>query len=185
VFKVGKDRVQRIWRQERLKVAQRQRPRRRLWLNDGSCVRLRPAHINHVWSYDHVWSYNFMAAMTHDGRSLRLLILLDEFSREVSCDACGTALRRIRGDRDLGRSYEATWRARAYSLGQWAGVPGHGAAAMLAQVGCATLYIEPGSAWEKGYGESFNGRLRDESSMARSSTHSGEAQIVIENWRVE
>ena len=75
-FKVGKDRVQRIWRREGLKVPQKQRPRRRLWLNDGSCVRLRPAHINHVWSYD------FMTAMTHDGRSLRLLTLLDEFSRE-------------------------------------------------------------------------------------------------------
>jgi putative transposase len=75
-FKVGKDRVQRIRRREGLKVPQKQRPRSRLWLNDGSCVRLRPQHINHVWSYD------FMTAMTHDGRSLRLLTLLDEFSSE-------------------------------------------------------------------------------------------------------
>jgi len=58
-FKAGKDRVQRIWRREGLKVPQKQRPRRRLWLNDGSCVRLRPEHINHVWSYD------FMTAMTN------------------------------------------------------------------------------------------------------------------------
>ena len=73
---VGKDRVQRIWRREGLKVPQKQRPRRRLWLNGGSCVRLRPEHRNHVWSYD------FVSARTHDGRTLRLLTLLDEVTRE-------------------------------------------------------------------------------------------------------
>jgi putative transposase len=73
---VGKDRVQRIWWREGLKVPQKQRPRGRLWLNDGSCVRLRPERANHVWSYD------FVKAMTHDGRTLRLLVLIDEYSRE-------------------------------------------------------------------------------------------------------
>jgi putative transposase len=73
---VGKDRVQRILRREGLKVPQKQRPRGRLWLNDGSCVRLRPEQPNHVWAYD------FVKAMTHDGRSLRLLVLLDEYTRE-------------------------------------------------------------------------------------------------------
>ena len=75
-WQVGKDRVQRIWRREGLKVPQKQRPRRRLWLNDGSCVRLRPEHANHVWSYD------FVSAMTHDGRTLRMLTLIDEYTRE-------------------------------------------------------------------------------------------------------
>jgi transposase InsO family protein len=73
---VGKDRVQRIWRREGLKVPQKQRPRGRLWLNDGSCVRLRPERANHVWSYD------FVSAMTHDGKSLRMLTLIDEHTRE-------------------------------------------------------------------------------------------------------
>ena len=73
---VGKDRVQRIWRREGLKVPQKQRPRRRLWLNGGSCVRLRPEHRNHVWSYD------FVSARTHGGRTLQLLTLLDEVTRE-------------------------------------------------------------------------------------------------------
>src|SRR5882762_9263903 len=73
---VGKDRVQRIWRREGLKVPAKQRPRRRLWLNDGSCVRLRPERANHVWSYD------FVSAMTHDGRTLRMLTLIDEYTRE-------------------------------------------------------------------------------------------------------
>ena len=71
---VGKDRVQRIWRREGLKVPQKQQPRGRLWLNDGSCVRLRPERANHVWSYD------FVSARTHDGRTLRLLALIDEYT---------------------------------------------------------------------------------------------------------
>jgi transposase InsO family protein len=75
-WQVGCDRVQRIWRREGLKVPRKQKPRGRLWLNDGSCIRLRPLHRNHVWSYD------FVEAQTHDGRKLRLLTLIDEFTRE-------------------------------------------------------------------------------------------------------
>jgi putative transposase len=74
-WRVGKDRVQRIWRREGLKVPSRHRPRSRLWLNDGSGKRLRPLHRNHVWSFDVV------QAQTHDGRSLRILTLIDEHSR--------------------------------------------------------------------------------------------------------
>ena len=79
-WEVGKDRVQRIWRREGLKVPQKQKPRGRLWLNDGSCVRLRPEQANHVWSYD------FVSACTHDGRTLRLLTLIDEYTQEVPGD---------------------------------------------------------------------------------------------------
>jgi len=70
---VGKER---IWRREGLKVPQKQRPRGRLWLNDGSCVRLRPERPKYVWSYD------FVSAMTHDGRLLRLLTLIDKYTRK-------------------------------------------------------------------------------------------------------
>ena len=75
-WEVGCDRVQRIWRREGLKVPKKQRPRGRLWLNDGSCIRLRPERRNHVWSYD------FVEAQTHDGRKLRLMTLIDEHTRE-------------------------------------------------------------------------------------------------------
>jgi hypothetical protein len=75
-WQVGKDRVERIWRREGLKVPQKQKPRGRLWLNDGSCVRLRPERRNHVWSYD------FVSAKTHIGRTVRMLNLIDEHSRE-------------------------------------------------------------------------------------------------------
>lgn len=178
-FKVGKDRVQRIWRREGLKVPHKQRPRGRRWLNDGSCVRLRPEHINHVWSYD------FVTAMTHDGRSLRLLTLLDEFSRE--CLA-------IRVARRLGR-YEVI--ETLAEVMKERGVPEHIRSdngpefvakelrQWLAQVGCLTLYIEPGSPWENGYCESFNGRLRDECLNGEIFYSLKEAQIVIDSWRFE
>lgn len=75
-FLVNHKRVERIWRREGLKVPKRQPKRGRLWLNDGSCVRLRPEHRNHVWSYD------FMMGRTANGRPLRLLNIIDEYTRE-------------------------------------------------------------------------------------------------------
>lgn len=73
---VNHKRVERIWRREGLKVPKKQPKRGRLWMNDGSCVRLRPEHKDHVWSYD------FVQARTQDGRSSRMLTLIDEFTRE-------------------------------------------------------------------------------------------------------
>src|SRR6202790_1415002 len=102
---VGKDRVQRIWRREGLKVPKKQKPRRRLWLNDGSCVRMRPERANLFWSYD------FVSAMTHDGRTIRMLTMIDEYTRE--CLA-------IRVARRLG-SYEVIEALADVML--WRGVP--------------------------------------------------------------
>ena len=86
---VNHKRVERIWRQEGLKVPQKQPKRGRLWLNDGSCIRLRPCWRNHVWSYD------FVMARTHDGRAFRILVIIDEFTRE--CLALVVA-RQLRSD---------------------------------------------------------------------------------------
>jgi putative transposase len=177
-YPVGRDRVQRIWRREGLKVPQKQRPRGRLWLNDGSCVRLRPERANHVWAYD------FVKAMTHDGRALRLLVLLDEFTRE--CLA-------VRVARRLG-SLEVIETLAEVML--WRGIPKHIRSdngpefiaqelrKWLGKVGTGTLYIEPGSPWENGYCESFNGKLRDECLNGEIFYSLKEAQIVIEQWRV-
>ena len=175
---IGKDRVQRIWRREGLKVPQKQRARARLWLNDGSCVRLRPERANHVWSYD------FVSAMTHDGRMLRMLTLIDEYTRE--CLA-------IRVARRLGR-YEVIETLADVMLCR--GVPEHIRSdngpefvakelrKWLGSVGVGTLYIEPGSPWENGYCESFNGKLRDECLNGEIFYSLREAQVVIEKWRV-
>ena len=75
-FQINHKRVERLWRREGLKVPQKQPKRKRLWFNDGSCIRLRPQFKDHVWSYD------FVATRTEDGRSLRILTLIDEYTRE-------------------------------------------------------------------------------------------------------
>ena len=155
-WQVGKDRVERICRREGLKVPQKQKPRGRLWLNDGSCVRLRPEHVNHVWSYD------FVSAKTHDGRTVRMLNLIDEHSRECLM---------IRPER---RWSSAKVIEALADVMVWKGVPEHirsdngpefvaqGLRMWLAGTGAKTAYIEPGSPWENGYCESFNSKLRDE-----------------------
>ena len=177
-WEVGKDRVQRIWRREGLKVPQKQRPRGRLWLNDGSCLRLRPEHENHVWSYD------FVRANTHDGRMLRLLTLIDEYTRK--CLAIRVA-RRL-------NSYDLIETLADLMLVH--GIPEHLRSDngpefiakrlrhWLSAVGAKTLYIEPGSPWENGYCESFNGKLQDECLKGEIFYSLKEAQVVIEQWRV-
>ena len=176
-WQVGCDRVQRIWRREGLKVPSKQRPRGRLWLNDGSCIRLRPQHRNHVWSYD------FVEAQTHDGRKLRLMTLIDEFTRE--CLAIRVA-RRI-------NSFGVIDTMADVMLAK--GVPEHirsdNGAEMTAKIvrnwfgklGAKTLYIAPGSPWENGYCESFNGKLRDECLNGEIFYSLKEATVVIEQWR--
>jgi putative transposase len=78
-WQVNHKRVERIWRKEGLKVPKKQPKRGRLWLNDGSCVRLRPEHRNHVWSYD------FVKTRTSNGRPVRMLNIIDEYTRECLC----------------------------------------------------------------------------------------------------
>jgi putative transposase len=176
-WNVGKDRVERIWRREGLKVPPKQKPRGRLWLNDGSCVRLRPEYPNHVWSYD------FVHHATHDGRTLRLLTLIDEFTRK--CLAIGVR-RRFSGNEVI----EVLSDAMVIH-----GIPVHIRSdngpemtskivrSWLESVGSQTLFIEPGSPWENGYNESFNGKLRDELLNGEIFYSLKEAQIIIEQWR--
>ena len=148
-----------------------------MWLNDGSCIRLRPQHRNHVWSYD------FVEAQTHDGRKLRLMTLIDEFTRE--CLAIRVA-RRINSFGVIETMADAMLER---------GVPEHirsdnGAEmtakivrSWLAKLGTKTLYIEPGSPWENGYCESFNGKLRDECLNGEIFYSLKEAIVVLEQWR--
>lgn len=174
---VNPKRVARIWRREGLKVPSKQPKRSRLWLNDGSCIRLRPQYRNQVWAYD------FVHGRTHDGRAFRMLTVIDEYSRE--CLAIHTQ-RRFRSQDVLETISE---------LFVQHGVPehirsDHGpefiAAALrewFKRVGVKTLYIEPGSPWENGYNESFNGKLRDELLNGEIFYSLKEAQIIIERWR--
>lgn len=178
-WRVNHKRVIRIWRREGLKVPKKQPKRKRLWLNDGSCLRLRPEHKDHVWSYD------FVMDRTHDGRPIRLLTLIDEYSRE--CLAVGVA-RKIKtaeliehlADLFLLRGIPGYIRSDngpefvSRELRRW-----------LNALGVKTLYIEPGSPWENGYIESFNGKLRDELLNREIFDTLFEAKVLVERWRVE
>jgi len=174
---VNHKRVERIWQQEGLKVPKKQPKRGRLWLNDGSCVRLRPEYKDHVWAYD------FVQARTHEGRSFRMLTLVDEFTRE--CLAIDVA-RHLRSDDVLER---LAW------LFATRGVPDHIRSDngpeftarvvrdWLERMRVKTLFIEPGSPWENGYVESFNGKLRDELLNGEIFYTLREAKVLIERWR--
>jgi transposase InsO family protein len=176
---VNPKRVERIWRAEGLKVPQRQPKRRRLWWNDGSCVRLRPLYPNHVWSYD------FVQDRTHDGRAIRMLTLLDEYTRECLSIDVGRRLSREDvlerlTDLFIRRAVPEYLRSdngaefTAKAVREW-----------LERVGVKTLFIEPGSPWENGYIESFQGKLRDELLNREVFETLLEAKVLIERWRQE
>jgi putative transposase len=178
-FRVNHKRVERIWREESLKVPKKQPKRGRLWLNDGSCVRLRPTHRNHVWSYD------FVADRTHDGRPIKMLTVIDEYSREClaivverrlqSDDvlSCITELFVKHGPPEHIRSDNGS-EFTARVVHQW-----------IKRLGVQTLFIEPGSPWENGYNKSFNGKFRDELLNGEIFYTLKEAQVLIEEWRLE
>jgi putative transposase len=174
---VSDTRVERVWRREGLKVPQKQTKRGRLWLTDGSCIRLRPEHPNHVWSYD------FVEDRTHDGRKYRMLNIIDEFTHECLAIRINRKLKAI----DVIDALSDLFILR--------GVPGHirsdNGPEFLAKalqdwiqaVGAKTAYIAPGSPWENGFIESFNARLRDELLDGEIFYTLREAQIIIESWR--
>jgi putative transposase len=176
-WRVNHKRVERLWRQEGLKVPAKQPKRGRLWLNDGSCLRLKPEFPNHVWSYD------FMFERTHDGRAFRILNVIDEYTREclavkvkrqldhADVQECLTELFCSQGvpvhlRSDNGPEFIAD------ALREW-----------LNHLSVKPLFIEPGSPWENGYIESFNGKLRDELLNREIFFTLPEAQILIERWR--
>lgn len=176
---VNHKRIERLWRREGLKVPQKQPKRKRLWLNDGSCVRLRPEHRDHVWSYD------FVVDRTHNGRAFRMLTIMDEYTREClaikvarklnSMDVldCLSNLFILRGTPGYIRSDNGS-EFTAKVVREW-----------LARLDVGTLFIEPGSPWENGYIESFNGKFRDELLNGEIFETLREAKVLIEMWRRE
>ena len=178
-WQVNHKRVERIWRREGLKVPTKQPKRGRLWLNDGSCMRLRPEHKGHVWAYD------FVACRTEDGRAVRMLTVIDEFTRE--CLAIRTA-RRIRSDDVIHTLTELFTRNGAPEHIRSDNGPEFTSKVVrewLPEVGVKTLFIEAGSPWENGYNESFNGKLRDELLNRELFYSLKEVQILTERWRWE
>ena len=176
-WKISPSRVERIWKQEGLKVPQKQPKRGRLWLHDGSCVRLRATHKNHVWSWD------FVMDRTDDGRVIKILTLIDEYTKEALAVYPARRIRAndvidIFADVMVERGVPEYIRSDngpemiAKVLRNW-----------LARVGTKTAYIMLGSPWENGYCERFNGKLRNELLDGEIFYTLREAQVIIEQWR--
>ena len=174
---VNHKRVERLWRREGLKVPQKQPQRGRLWLTDGSCSRRRPAYRHHVWAYD------FLTARTHDGRPLKILTVLEKYSRECLAIVVAQRLRSLEVLETLAElfvTYGVSVHLRsdngpeftATLIRQW-----------LSALHVETLFIEPGSPWENGYLESFNGKLRDDLLDREIFYTLTEAPISIDRWR--
>ena len=176
---VNHKRVERIWRMEGLKVPKKQPKRGRLWLNDGSCIRLRPEYKDHVWSYD------FVMARTEDGKAFRILTMIDEYTRECLAMLVN---RRITSQDVIDQLFQ---------LIIFRGIPEHirsdngpeftakAVRSWLNRLSVKTLFIEPGSPCENGYIESFNGKLRDELLNCEVFYTLTEAKVLIEQWRRE
>ena len=178
-WKVNRKRIYRLWRQEGLKVPKKQRKKRRLGSSANGVVRRRPEHANHVWCWD------FVKDQTTDGRSLKFLVIEDEFTRE--CLALEGArsmtapdvlevlkfLVEVRGAPEHIRSDNGP-EFIAHAIRRW-----------LEEAGVATLYIEPGAPWENAYCESFNSRLRDELLDRELFGSLQEAKVLAEDYRLE
>ena len=158
-------------------MPQKQPKRARLWLNDGSCIRLRATHPNHVWSYD------FVMDRTHNGKAFRMLTVIDEFTheslaiktkRQLNSTDVLECLNDLFTERDVPEHIRSDNGAEftAIAVREW-----------LSAARVRTLFIEPGSPWENGYNESFNGTLRDELLNGEIFYTLKAAQILIEQWR--
>ena len=175
-IQINHKRVERIWRQEGLKLPKKQVKKRRLWLTDGSCIRLRAEHKNHVWSYD------FVEDKTSNGRKIRFLNVLDEHTHECLASVPRRSWRNndviellsdlmlIRGVPEYMRSDNGS-EFTAKKIRQW-----------LSDAGSITAYIEPGSPWENGYIESFNARMRAEFLNGELFDTMFEAQVLTQRW---
>ena len=178
-WRVNHKRVERIWKKEGFKAPKKQPKRGRLWLNDGSCIRLRPKYKDHVWSYD------FVIDRTTNGKAIKILTVIDEYTRE---SLALLVSRRITSQEVIDKLFD---------LFILRGIPEHirsdngpeftakAIRKWLNRIGVKTLYIEPGSPWENGYIESFNGKLRDELLNREVFNTLKEAKVLIEQWRQE
>ncbi len=178
-FEVNRKRVHRLWKQQGLKVPQKQHKKRRLGSSDNGIVRHRALHKDHVWAWD------FIHDRTEDGRALKWLSVVDEYTREclvlevrrsfTSADVIDVLreLFSIRGTPMHIRSDNGP-EFIAHAIRSW-----------LESARVQTLYIEPGAPWENGYAESFHGRLRDELLEAELFTCLGEAKMLSTQWRLE
>lgn len=155
-FKINHKRVERIWRQQGLKVAKRQKKKRRLWLKDGSTIRLRPEYKNHIWSYD------IMEDKIHNGRKFRILNIIDEYSRECLLSFASRRITSIEVVEFLSDLFCSRGLPEYIRSDNGSEFTARRVREFISNLGTYPAFIEPGSPWENGYIESFNGKIRDE-----------------------
>jgi len=178
-WSVNVKRVHRLWKKNGLKVPVKQRKKRRLGTSDNSCTRQSAEHKNHVWAWDFIYD------RTSNGRSIKWLSIIDEYTRE--CLALEVERSMTAGDvlNILGE------------LTGIRGVPGHirsdngpefiaqAIRSWLATEKIDALYIEPGSPWQNGYAESFGSKLRDELLNAEVFENLAMAKTLGLAWRLD
>jgi putative transposase len=173
---VNHKKVERIWREEGLQLPHRHKRRKRLYHHDASIIRLRPQYPNHIWSID------FVHDKLSSGRPYKMLTVLDEYTREALCVNVATKMGSAevlealyplllsRGKPEYLRSDNGP-EFTSVPFKEW-----------LLRVGIQPIQIYPGSPWENGYNERFNGTLRQEVLNAEWFTSTRQAQIVINQW---
>lgn len=177
-WRVNHKRVERIWREEGLRVPQKQKKRGRLYFNDGSCIRLRPLHKNHVWSYD------FVQDRLCNGKKIRILTVIDEYTRKCLRLQVGHSLKAddvlgVLADLFLTEGIPEYIRSDNGSEFVAKSVQD-----FLKKIEVQTAYITPGSPWENGFNERFNGILRDELLNGEMFYSLKEAQVMVEDYRI-
>ncbi|WP_143070215.1 IS3 family transposase [Polynucleobacter asymbioticus] len=168
--------VARIWREEGLKIPQKQPPRGRLWFNDGSCMRLRATHPNHVWSYDFVFIRDAY------GGKIRMLTMIDEFTRKCLMIHCARRIGSIQVIEQLANAMITNGIPEYIRSDNGPEFIAKELRSWLSGVGVKTAYIEPGSPWENGFCESFNGTFRDNLLDGEIFYSLKEAQIIVGEW---
>ena len=178
-WRVNRKRVHRLWRQQGLKVPRKQRKKRRLGSSANSCVRWPAEHKDHVWAWD------FLHDRTADGRPLKWLTLVDEYTRECLALEVGRGM--------TARAVNGLLAGVVRQRGAPAPIRSDNGPEFLAKAirawmtgaGLATLYIAPGAPWENGYAESFNSKVRDELLNAEEFGSLLEAQVLAKEWKRE
>ena len=177
-WRVNHKRVYRLCRREGILVPRKRPKRRRIGDSSNSCIRHKAEYMNHVWSYDFVFD------RTEDGKPIKILTLIDEFTRESLCIHVARSIKSA----DLIGLLVAVMLER--------GMPAHirsdngpefvakAVRDWLKSIGTETLFVEPGSPWENGYIESFNSRLRDELLNGEVFCGLAEAKYLVEDWRM-
>ncbi|MBX3040930.1 MAG: IS3 family transposase [Bdellovibrionaceae bacterium] len=176
-WRVNRKRVQRIWKLHGLKVPGKQKKRARLWDQGHSCIRLRPERKNHVWSYD------FVMDRTRNGRPFRMFNVIDEFTRESLAIKVGRRLRSEDVIDTLGKLFVERGVLEHVRSDNGSEFIASAVRAWFKKLKVQPLFITPGSPWENGYIESFNGKLRDELLNGEVFNTLKEAEIMIERWR--